>query len=241
MIICHASDWHGCRYKNESGEVVTIFPEIEEDFDVFVMSGDFFPNSIWGANMKPEELKNEKKFQEKWMRQYANDLKKCIKNKPFIFCSGNHDFINPCNILKEYGAEVIDTDNKVVEFMNYSWYGFPYVPIMNNNWNWEKNSQDMKIEVDKFLKKLKSVNKYNNLDILIAHCPIYSILDRVRNENIGNQHMATALSYQMQTMPKLYLCGHVHESFNYTWLNNMFVSNAATSYRIIDTNNLPTK
>ena len=36
MIICHGSDFHGCRFKlKNTGEIVSIFPEIKEDFDIF--------------------------------------------------------------------------------------------------------------------------------------------------------------------------------------------------------------
>lgn len=40
-------------------------------------------------------------------------------------------------MLNDYGIEAIDLDNKVIEYGGYVWYGFPYVPIIRNCWNFE--------------------------------------------------------------------------------------------------------
>lgn len=250
MIICHGSDWHGNRFKLESGEVVSVFPEIKEEFDIFVMSGDFLPNFRWGCNKNKSDLKEEIKYQENWCRLYAKDLKKCIHDKPFLFSSGNHDFINPCKILKEHGINAIDLDDKVVEFMGYTWYGFPYIPMMNDNWNHERDSNDMRAEIIMMINRLKDAKVYNKLDILVAHCPLHGLLDFTKyygNEHCGNSHMNSALIYQMEKLPILYLCGHIHENGGGTaWLDSfdraepgMFISNAATTYNILDLDHLP--
>lgn len=239
MIICHGSDWHGNRVKNELGEVVSIFPDIKEEFDIFVMSGDWLPNSIWGANRKPKELPFEKKFQENWLHLYAEDIKKCIHNRPFLWSSGNHDFINPCKILIEHGINAIDLDDKVVEFNGYTFYGFPYIPIMDNHWNFERDSNDMRSEILMMKIKLEDRAKLDKLDVLVAHAPPLGVLDRVVNENIGNSHMNTFLSYEIPKLIKLYLCGHVHESHGIATIDSfdrteqMVISNAATTYNIL--------
>ena len=245
MIICHGSDWHACRYKNEDGIVASIFPDIKEDFDVFVMSGDFLPNSICGANRKLKELPFEKKFQENWVRLYANDLKKCIHDKPFLFSSGNHDFINPCKILIEHGINAIDLDNQVIEFMGLNWVGFPYIPMMDNHWNFERNSNDMRCEILMMEKRLNESNKLDSLDIIVAHCPLHGLLDltspQYGSEHAGNSHMNAFISYQLPKLPKLYLSGHIHEAgqkveefYSFDRLETMIVSNAATGYNILD-------
>lgn len=245
MIICHGSDWHGCRAKNEDGIITSIFPDIKEDFDVFIMSGDMLPNGTWGANRKSKELPFEKKFQENWVRLYANDLKKCIHDKPFLFSSGNHDFINPCEILKEYGINAIDLDNKVVEFMGFNFYGFPFIPMMENHWNFERNSNDMRCEVLMMEKRLQDAGKFDSLDILVAHCPLNGILDltspQYGSEHAGNSHMNSFLSYQLPKLPALYCCGHIHEQGSKTATLDSFernfsmlISNAATTYNILE-------
>jgi len=253
MIICHGSDWHGCQYKipldisGKNYEVVTLFPKIDKDFDVFVMTGDFLPNKIWGANRNKHKLEKEKHFQADWLRKQAKSLQECIKNKPFLFCGGNHDFINPCRILQECGINAIDLTDKVVDFMGFTWYGFPYIPVMEYNWNYEKNLEQMQYEGSMMINRLKDSNKLDSLDIIAAHCPLHGILDKASNENIGNSVMNSLVSYKLPRLPKLYLCGHNHEDGGkFTYLNgldrtteSMFISNAATTYRIIDLDNMP--
>lgn len=254
MKICHSSDLHGCQYKipvlnsdfTTSDQKISIFPKIKEDFDIFVMSGDFLPNKIWGPNKKKADLKIEKKYQEYWVETNAKGIKEMIKDKPFLFSSGNHDFINPCEILIKHGVNAIDLDNKVVDFMGYTFYGFPYIPAMDQNWNFERDSQEMRNEVINMIDRLKTAKKFDSLDILVAHCPLYGILDRVYAENIGNTHMNTFLEYQLPKLPKAYFCGHDHQcGGNYAYFSRgteadtMFISNAATKIRIYDLDNLP--
>ncbi len=244
MIICHSSDQHGFQYKVD-GEVVSIFPDIKEEFDVFVCSGDMLPNLVWGCNNKPDLLPYEIKYQENWCRKYAEDINKWSHNKPFLFSSGNHDFINPCKILKEHGVNAIDLDNKVVEFMDYSWYGFPYVPFFGDNWNHERNAQDMFTECNRMLNRLKNSGKENKLDILVAHAPLMGLLDLAGREHIGNAQLLNTLMYRMKNLSQLYLCGHCHQNGGeIVWLDNddgaeMLISNAATTYRIINTADPP--
>jgi|ERR1700748_620279 len=240
MIICHASDWHACRSKNNEGEIVSIFPDIKEEFDVFVMSGDFLPNSIWGANRKLKQLPFEKKYQENWLHLFAEDIKKCIHDKPFLWSSGNHDFINPCKILIEHGINAIDLDNKVIEFMNYIWIGFPYIPIMDNHWNFERNSNDMRSEIITMKNRLIQTNNLDKLNIIVAHCPPANILDWTGAEHIGNSHINNFISYELPNLPKLYLCGHNHSDFgkivtidSLDRTEQMIISNAATTYNIL--------
>lgn len=246
MIICHGSDWHGCKQRDaKTNKIISVFPDIKEEFDVFVMSGDFLPNLVWGANRKLDQLPNEKKYQEDWCHEYAEDIKKCIHNKPFLFSSGNHDFINPCNILKQHGINAIDLDNNIIDFMGYTWHGFPYIPFMGNHWNYERNKQEMYFELENMLRIIENHGK--PIDILIAHCPLLGILDKVPGDNIGNSLMNSVISYKMKTRPKLYLCGHCHDNGGQFALvdgfdrteDPMFVSNAATTYNLLDLDNLP--
>ena len=60
--------------------------------------------------------------------------------------------------------------------------------------------------------RLKDLGKLGNLDILVSHCPMNGILDKCkRSGSIGNRFMNSAVSYQLQGQPELYLCGHAHE------------------------------
>lgn len=237
MKILHFSDSNGFRYRQESGEVISLFPTIKEEFDIVVCSGDFYPNLHWGSNRKKELVKQEIEYQNKWFISQLKPFKEFIQNKPFLWSSGNHDWAEPVSILNQNGIEAYDLDNKVIEFAGLSWAGFPYIPLINNNWNFEKDSNEMRQEVQKFLDRLKAANKFDSLDVLVCHCPPNGILDNDegRGGHLGNSHMANALNYQFTNRPKLYLCGHVHEQAGkIEMLDEMIVSNAATTWNIID-------
>ena len=224
MRIMHVSDTHG------------YFPELEGEFDAVVHSGDFHAfnkrESYEGRqveldpNRTPKKRKAEIEFQKEWLFDKIPTIKDWIKGKPFLFCSGNHDFFNPCAMLNDNGIEAIDLDNKVVEYMGYVWYGFPYVPMIRNSWNFEREPTDLKREVQTFVARLKNHGKLDGLDILVAHCPMSGILDKAKR-SIGNKHMNSAVSYQLQKLPKAYLCGHVHPDNGLESMGEMIVSNAA--------------
>ncbi len=237
MKILHFSDCHGFRHRQESGEIISLFPTIKEEFDIVVCSGDFFPNLHWGANRKKELVKEEIEYQNKWFISQLKPFKQFIQNKPFLWSSGNHDWAEPVSILNKNGIEAYDLDNKVIEFAGFSWYGFPFIPMIQNNWNFERDSNDMRKEIQKFIDRLKYANKFDGLDILVAHSPIANILDldEGRGGHLGNSHMANALSYQFLKKPRAYLCGHIHaQGHKIEMLDEMIVSNAATSWNIIE-------
>jgi len=211
------------------------FPELSGDFDVVVSSGDFFPNKHWGPNKNPKLRKEEQEFQTNWLLKNIPFIKKWLNNKPFLWCSGNHDFINPCEILNKNGIQAIDLDNKVVDFLNYTWYGFPFISKIRGDWNWERDLPELKQEVNNFLLKLKDSNKFNNLDILVAHAPIYGKLDQYYGENCGDRFINSKLEYQLQKLPYVYLDGDVHNCYGIDYLGEIFISNAASGEEL----NLP--
>jgi Icc-related predicted phosphoesterase len=226
MKILHFSDNHGQ------------FDDISnKEFDVVVCSGDFFPNKNWGPLQNSRMHQEEIKFQTGWLKDRIPFMKEWLQNKPFLFCSGNHDFINPCAILQENGIKAIDLDNNVVEYGGLTWYGFPYIPMIQGFWNKECGSQYLKEETDKFVKRLEDANKFDALDVLVSHCPLYGILDECFGEHCGNQHMNNVLAYRFNKLPKLMCFGHIHNSWGCDTFgeeDEMFISNAATGYRILE-------
>jgi Icc-related predicted phosphoesterase len=236
MKILHISDCHGFKHRIDGAGIITKFPIISEEFDIVVCSGDFYPNKTWGFNRKKDLFKEEIVYQNNWFLSNLKDFLKFIKNKPFFWTSGNHDATNPVSILNKNGIEAFDLDNKVIEYNGFSFAGFPYIPFIQNNWNFERNSNDMRQEIQKFIQKLKDLNKFNSLDFLVAHAPIANILDFDENRgHLGNSHMANALNYQFVNKPRAYFCGHVHSDGGKTeLLDEMIVSNAATTWNIIE-------
>lgn len=217
MNLLHISDTHS--YMNE----------MKGDFDLIIHSGDFLPNK----KISLGEIRNEKeeiKFQEEWIKRKMVDLVIWIKEKPFLFCAGNHDFIDPTPLMRRGGINAIDITNKLYNYNGIKFYGFPYVPYYGY-WNNELFNDQMSNELD----KVASLCNEGAIDILVTHCPIYGILDYdpKQQKHFGNQALADFFNYKIHKYPKALLTGHVHSANSTFTLNNMFISNAALTQRII--------
>ena len=221
MRIVHCSDLHGH------------FPELPWEFDAVVCSGDFFKHNQFKVNYTPQRRQSEIQFQTNWLKSKIPFMKEWLKGKPLIWCSGNHDFLNPCDILNDHGIETIDLDNRLVEYKGFMWYGFPYVPTIRGEWNWEKDPTDLKQEVNNMISRIKEAGYLDKLDILVAHCPPNGILDLDDGCNIGNRFMNSAINYALRQPLKLYLTGHVHQSRGYIEHGETLISNAANMARLI--------
>jgi Icc-related predicted phosphoesterase len=215
LKILHTSDTHGS------------FPDMIGDFDLIVHSGDLL------VNQKPRMKLGEALFQRDWIRENGDKFKQWIGNKPFLFCAGNHDYMDPCSELRDLGINAIDTTNKLVEVDGVKFYGFPYVPYIGF-WNWEAPNQMMRQKI----REMVEIIEDNKIDVLIAHCPPYGILDKnTEGTNIGNVAMTNAL-IDLNHLPKAYLCGHCHNKQNIIHLpiNNKYIRivNSATICRIVE-------
>jgi hypothetical protein len=146
MRIQHTSDNHG------------FFQDLEGDFDVVIHSGDLFPNHCFGPKRVWSTLEVEKAFQTDWLKGRIETIKEWIKGKPFLFCSGNHDFIDPCPILIAAGITAINLDDKVTEFEGHTLYGLPWVPFIEGVWNFELMDVEMREEIDRMLNNLRHRN-----------------------------------------------------------------------------------
>ncbi len=210
MIISHISDTHSALIK------------INPKADLIIHSGDFLPNCSRGNIVK------EMTFQEKWLRDNKSQLIDWIGDKPFLFCPGNHDFIDPVPTMREFGINAIDLCNKVVTLNNMSFYGFPYVSILSNEWNYE-------LDVERMAQKVRQLTDAVNdhyVDILVAHSPLHGILDvNHYGDHIGDRILVNAFNYEKFThVPTAYLHGHCHEYGGFvSKLYDMLISNAATT------------
>jgi Icc-related predicted phosphoesterase len=188
-------------------------------------------------NHRPRLKRQEPLFQRDWIREHGEDFKEWIGDKPFLFCAGNHDYYNEiCSELCDLKINAIDITNKIVEIDGKKFYGFPYVPYIGV-WNWELIEKDMRTKVQ----ELVDIINMFKIDVLVAHCPPYGILDmNHEGHHIGNVAMSNAMSFNFKHIPKLYLCGHCHGDngiYNIPLgLNKdyMLISNAATTQRIVE-------
>ena len=189
MKLFHTSDTHG------------YFPDLKGDFDAVIHSGDFIPNNVWGANRHRSMLDWEKAIQEHWVKANAETIKEWLGGRPFLFCSGNHDFIDPCEFLQEAGVNAINLDNKVTEFEGKTLWGLPWVPFIEGAWSHELQSVEMKAEIDRMFDGLKE--RKARPDILVAHSPPHGILDGCLGEHLGNTHLVNSLNYTFEQLPDL--------------------------------------
>ncbi len=231
MFIDHVSDTHGC------------FPTLSSKAEVIIHSGDLCPNKTRGIR----EI--EVPFQQEWLKRKAPTFKEWIGDRPFIFCMGNHDFApNVCQILKdEADINAIDSTGEKVTLNGIRFYGFPFIPYIDGEWNGECTSAQMHREIRRLGDILRS-----GIDILIAHAPPYGILDAnfvIRDglnkgdvvvpdwaEHCGNSHLVDLFSYGLEEKycPKYLLCGHTHEHWGYDELYGIKISNAATKVNSIN-------
>jgi len=222
MRLCHVSDTHGG------------FPRLHGKYDAIIHTGDFCPNShhVMTGNKVQEAV-----FQMRWLEDHVADLKQQIQGHPYFFILGNHDFFNPQMVeafLNSEGIRAFDLTDKVVTYSGVNFYGFPYVPaIGGNTWNYEREHPAMMDEVDKMVPILNATY----VDVLACHAPLNKCLDlSYGNQLLGNAVMANALDFKLdkEKVPANYLCGHIHEAHGLTVRNGMLVSNAATTYQIIE-------
>lgn len=223
--IAHISDNHS---------IFLPFPK-KEDFDIIVHSGDFLPNVKRGRH---QGAKAEAAFQRQWLIDNRFDLIEWIGDKQFLFCKGNHEFMSPVPLLKQFGIDAVDITEDIYWVDDLAFYGFPFIPVTGGDWSNELYPSQMSDKLDELAKLINS----EAVNVLVAHCPISGILDEgLGNKFWGNGSMKTALEHKFTKLPKAYLCGHVHESSGLASYPpgavaecpQMLVSNAATTVNLI--------
>ena len=183
MRIGHFSDLHG---KLDALRNAAEIP------DVWVCSGDFFPNSTRGIRTIEQE------YQRKWFA--AQNLPSLLKGKPLLFVGGNHDYVSLADLLTDVGypAQNITLEGVVVEGLKFA--GFREIPYIQGEWNGETYRGDLSaIAVDLF---------NNPPDILVTHAPPAGILDN--GHTPGIEAITSLLTYSDHNV-RLHLFGHIHE------------------------------
>lgn len=222
MFIQHVSDTHGKMFSYQRRN------------SIIIHSGDMLPNSDAIFNGDIEE---EIKFQKKWVLKNIS-----LFPKELFFIPGNHDFVNPIeleDIFKSNGIKAKHIPIEGICYNGFKIYGFPYIPIIRGYWNYELDHNKM---IEKVNELVNHLNSYEN-EIIVAHAPLYGILDLVASNNscgglsmssnIGNSALLNALNYNEHNV-SMYLHGHCHEMFGMAISKNMLISNAATVNNFIE-------
>ena len=205
MRILHLSDNHGLFYPLENS-------------DIICHTGDLLPNKSYGTRCI------EEKFQDNWVKLNLDRFKAWIGDRPFFYTAGNHDFIDPVPLLQSVGIDAFNVhDGFGMEYNGVTFAGFPWIKWFTGMWNREIDE----IEIAERLTVLPPC------DILMTHSPMYGVLDRNYD---GERCGSTSLrDYMKKFKGKALLCGHIHESAGIQrWSNDILVSNAATTQKVIN-------
>jgi len=208
MKIQHLSDTH------------SYFPNIADDVDIVVHTGDFFPNKYYGNRNNLDA-----DFQSHWLQERQYTIISWLKGKKFIWCSGNHDWISPVSLFLEFGIEAYDATLAPVSVNDISFYGIPYVnPV--GDWNWPMNDGESELAEYNIKDDFK---KHGVPQILLSHAPPYTVLDKtIRGDNIGSRIVLDLLR-QYKDNIQLNLNGHCHEDNGIVKFGNIIVCNSATT------------
>ncbi len=206
--IAHISDTHG------------YLTRLPPDIDLIVHSGDFLPNRSYNRII-------EQAFQPQWIEDNTENLKRWIGDKPFLITHGNHDFIDSVPYLQSIGVDAHRLDDRRYVHDRITFHGFPYVPYFTGIWNYETPPMDLTTRTEAI--------DLEGVDFLVAHSPIYGILDMNRSgTRCGSKPMRKFLQTSKH-VPSYYLTGHIHESHGYKhWSRDIQVYNSATICQVIE-------
>lgn len=209
MRVAHISDTHGT------------FPEIPEDVDLIVHSGDFLPNKTRGLR------DIEPKYQRNWLGHKKEQLRAWIGKRKFVICKGNHDFFGPLGqALRNFGIDAYDITNSWLELDGLTFYGFPYIPYIIGEWNYEAVYVDMVKKVQEFHREI--VEKKGMPKILVAHSPLAGFFDTIDFREVGNAALSRYFMYDVpDRLPEWFMCGHIHYRGGIDVWNGMKISQAA--------------
>lgn len=212
MRILHISD---CQ-----GDLKIFEDACLNDSDIVIDTGDLLPNKLHdGINSGSKE--EDAKYQERFLYANKHRIIRLLKDRPFIFVQGNHDWI----WLDMLGYKnLFQLNNSSLIINNYKFYGFPNVPHMRQ---WNNYTED-----PKFGYILDNIPI--DTDILVTHVPPRHILDNTSHDQSGHIGISNLQERIKQTKIRLHLFGHVHESNGISIVNNVIYSNASRGHRIIN-------
>jgi Icc-related predicted phosphoesterase len=202
----HISDTHG------------MLPIVPASSLMIIHSGDMAPNLTRGIR------EEEEVFQAEWWEHNLPQILERIGERYFVFIPGNHDYYDPEALLRKHGVKAHNITGKNVRLLDKEFYGFPYIPFIVGEWNYETRTAEMSALVEAI----------PECDILVAHCPPFgTCADVEEGKGGGNTVLANWFAYGLPHRPPQYiLCGHFHESRGLAvWDGRDYptiVSNAAT-------------
>lgn len=194
MKIYHFSDNHG------SFDKLSIFVRTYGRPDVFVMTGDFVPDSI--THFETSKAAHAS-WQEGWMLKNIDEFKAIVKDVPVLFVPGNHDFADLGKSLKKADINATEVTPTGIDALGYRWAGYGHVPTINGMF--------MREATDNRLSSLTDLVIEAAPDFLLTHAPPYGILDKsASGARFGNKPLYKALA-NGSLAPRYHFFGHIHK------------------------------
>jgi Icc-related predicted phosphoesterase len=134
-----------------------------------------------------------------------NDYLASLPHQYKVVIAGNHDRLFESNL--EQARKILTAacylQDEAIEVEGFKIYGSPWQP--------EFHSWAFNLPRGESLRQ-KWAQIPNNTDILITHCPPFSILDKVNtDEHVGCEMLQLAVENLIK--PKVHIFGHIHESY----------------------------
>jgi Icc-related predicted phosphoesterase len=209
MKIAHSSDIHG--------RIERIVEFLQgDDFDIWVDTGDFFPNRTRG-NMLVEPG-----FQKTWAETtgIGKKITNALRGRPLICVSGNHDYTSLAEIVIASGGRAYDIAINPVHLMGHVFTGFREIPWIIGEWNGECHD---------FSDLIHRAWEHDPT-ILVTHCPPGGILD----DRWGIPSLTSALQFMPHRI-KHHFFGHIHvEGGRSVVRGEVCFHNSAERIRIIE-------
>jgi len=213
MKILHTSDIHG-----GYGRVLEALTS--GDHDVWVDSGDFFPNKTRG------DRTIEPAWQTKWSgwKKIGDRLVAALAGRPMVCVGGNHDYVDLAAIVRDAGGTAFNLTDGPATVGGRVFAGFREIPYIAGEWNGEIH--DFSEVVSKVMGE--------NPDVLVTHGPASGLLDQASDGRpCGVRSLTTQLMYAPHNV-KAHLFGHIHDQGGSTLEKaGILFSNAATAANTI--------
>jgi len=213
MKIVHFSDLHS-EYE--------LIGDVEKP-DLWICTGDFFPNFTNPMMDKKTRLGVEREKQKQWLENNLDNLNKMLRDVPIFWTNGNHDFIKPFGIKNLTYLE----EGVYAEFNGFKFAGFPEIPKLSGAWMNEVGTEEMS-------RICRSVFS-EDFDVLLTHSPPKGILDNVAYWGIEAVGSEPIRDYVFDSNVTLHCFGHIHEQGGkIRKMAGVAFSNAATVFNVIE-------
>ena len=190
MRILHTSDIHGQYHK--------VLEALEAGgFDVWVDTGDFFPNKTRGN--RAEEIRYQNRFA--ILKNVGARVVEILNGRPLISVGGNHDYISLAQLVRDAGGTAFDLTEGATTVNGKTFAGFREVPYIMGEWNGETHSSDFGPIVD--------ATMASNPDVLVTHAPPAGIMNNKTHGGVGQ--LTNALSWTPHKV-STHFFGHIHST-----------------------------